>query len=340
MRKSIFHESWWLDALAPGSWRDMTSTRGGHVTGYLRFVERREGGFKICEMPQINRFLGPVVAPHPGKPEVRNRAIHSVISELLERVEEYDHVQMTLGTEFNDLVPFVASGYRVEVQPTFLLDCNAPIDGLWSGLRDKTRNVIRRARERLTVSEIVEADHFVDFYRANLGVEDSYFDLSLIAPAFAAAHGHDQGKIIAAVDANGVVHAQVMLIWDDKYVHYFLSTRNKELAHGGAESLLLWTGIELAQSRGLHFDFDGGITTDTRFRFAVAFGGEPANRFEVTRSTPRFQVARVLRRIPRAVVRRIVPRRLRTYLSNGCAARATGAASWPARALRATDKPV
>jgi len=310
MRKSIFHEDWWLDALAPGSWRDITCTRGGRVAGYLRFVERFEGGLKICEMPQITRFLGPVVMPQPGKTEARNRATHSIISELLERIEEYDHIEMTLDTGFTSLTPFIVSGYEIAVQPTFLLDCNRPTEELWFGLRDKTRNAIRRARERLTVHEIKDVNQFESFYRTNLGETNSYFDLSLITPAFAAAHARNQCKILSAVDSDSNVHAQVLLVWDDKYVHYFLSTRDKDVAHCGAVSLLLWTGIELARSRGLRFDFDGGITTDERFRFAVAFGGELANRFEVVRSTTRYQVAHTLRRIPQALVRRIVPRKL------------------------------
>ena len=311
MRKSIFHESWWLDALAPGSWRDVTCVRGGRVAGYLRFVERLEGGLKICEMPQITRFLGPVVMPQPGKTEARNRATHSIVAELLEQIEEYDHVQITLDTGFSNLATFIASGYDVRVQPTFLLDCNRPTEELWSGLRDKTRNVIRRARERLTIREIDDVNRFVEFYEANLGDKDSYFDLASVAPAFAAARARNQCRLLAAVDSNGKAHAQVLLIWDDTYVHYYLSTRDKEVAHGGAVSLLLWTGIELARSRGLCFDFDGGITTDARFRFSVAFGGEIANRFEITRSTTRYQVAHALRRIPQALVRRIVPTRIR-----------------------------
>ena len=309
MRKSIFHEDWWLDALAPGSWHDVTCIRGGRVAGYLRFVERFEGRLKICEMPQITRFLGPVVMPQSGRTEARNRAAHSIIAELLERIEGYDHVQMTLDTGFTNLTPFVVSGYDVRAQPTFLLDCNRPTEELWLGLRDKTRNVIRRARECLTVREIDDVNRFVDFYRANLGDTDSYFDLSLVAPAFAAARVRNQCKILSAVDPNGNAQAEVLLVWDDKYVHYFLSTRDKKIAHNGAVSLLLWTGIELAQSRRLCFDFDGGITTDERFRFAVAFGGELANRFEVIRSSTRYQVAHTLRRIPRAVLRRIIPRK-------------------------------
>jgi len=310
MRKSIFHEDWWLDAVAPGSWRDVTCIRGGHVAGYLRFVERSEGGLKICEMPTITRFLGPVVMPQSGKVETRNRAVHSIIAELLKGLEGYDKVHMTLDTGFTNLAPFVVSGYKVSVQPTLLLDCNRPTEELWAGLRDKTRNVICRARESLTVREIDDVDQFVEFYRENLGEAESYFDLLSIAPAFAAAHARNQCKIISANDSNGTAHAKVLLIWDDRYVHYFLSTRDKDIAHSGAVSLLLWTGIELARTRGLYFDFDGGITKEERFRFLVAFGGELANRFEITRSTTSCHVRQTLRRIPRALIRRIVPRKM------------------------------
>jgi hypothetical protein len=308
MRKSIFHEDWWLDALAPGTWREVTCTRGGSTVGYLRFLERLEGGVKICAMPEITRFLGPVVAPQSGKTEARIRSTHLIITRLLEQIAGYDHVQMTLDTGFRDLAPFMACGYDVGVQPTLLLDCSRPMDELWDGLRDKTKNVIRRAREHLTVYESVDVERFVDFYRSNLQGAESYFNLSWIAPAFAAAHARQQCKILTAIDSSCLTHAKVFLLWDDRYVHYFLSTRDPTVAHLGAVSLLLWTGIELAQSRGLCFDFDGGIATDARFRFAAAFGGDLANRFEITRSTYRYRVQHTLRRIPRALMRRILPR--------------------------------
>src|SRR5262249_37024612 len=147
MRKSIFHEDWWLDAVSPGRWQEVTCLRGGRAVGYLRCVARRESGMTICEMPQITRFLGPVVTPQSGKTETRLRSTHSIVTELLEQVAGYDHVEMTLDPGFSDLAPFLASGYEVKVHPTFLLDCKREIGDLWAGLRDKTRNVIRRARE-------------------------------------------------------------------------------------------------------------------------------------------------------------------------------------------------
>jgi hypothetical protein len=306
MRKSIFHEDWWLDALAPGRWREVTCERGGRMAGSLRFVERYEGNARICEMPQITRFLGPVIAPQSGKTETRIRSTHSIITELLRQIADSDHVEMTLDAGFGDLAPFLAAGYDVRVHPTFLLDCkNQPIDKLWAGLRDKTKNIIRRARERLTVREIDDINRFTAFYKSNLDGAESYFDLSLLAPAFAAANARQQCKIVAAVDASGTPHAKVFFVWDDKYVHYFLSTRDRHMAHAGAVSLLLWTGIELAHSLGLWFDFDGGIANDARYRIMVAFGGEVANRFDVARSSANYRVQHTIRRIPRALMRRI-----------------------------------
>jgi hypothetical protein len=306
MRKSIFHEDWWLDALAPGRWREVTCERGGRAAGSLRFAERNVGNAKICEMPQITRFLGPVVVPQSGKTETRIRATHSIITDLLRQIAGHDHVEMTLDVGFNDIAPFLAAGYDVKVHPTFLLDCKSrSLDELWAGLRDKTKNIVRRARERLTVCEISDACRFARFYHANLDGEASYFDLSLLPSAFAAARARQQCKIISAVDANGATHAKVFFIWDDKYVHYFLSTRDRNMAHPGAVSLLLWSGIELAHSLGLWFDFDGGINNDARYRFIVAFGGEVANRFDVARSTANYRVQHTIRRIPRALMRRI-----------------------------------
>jgi Acetyltransferase (GNAT) domain len=312
LRKSIFHEDWWLNALAPGRWREVTCLRGGRVAGYLRFVECRKSGLTICRMPQITRFLGPVVTFQPGKAQARTRATYSIITELLEQIAHYDHVEMTVDTNFVDLAAFLAAGYQVKVHPTFLLNCKQEPAELWAGLRDKTKNVIRRAREHLTVCDVDDVSLFTNFYEQNLEGEESYFDLSFLASAYAAAHARQQGKIVAAVDSSGVVHAKVFFIWDDKYFHYFLSTRDRNVAHLGAVSLLVWTGIELAHSRDLCFDFDGGIFNDAKYKFMVAFGGEVANRFEIVRSTPLYEVQRTVRKMPRALMRGILPRRKRS----------------------------
>jgi hypothetical protein len=90
---------------------------------------------------------------------------------------------MTLGTEHADITPFMHAGFEVKVQPTLLLDCGAPLTELWAGLRNKTRNVIRRARERLTVQCIEDALQFTRFYEENLEDDVSYFGAASAAAA-------------------------------------------------------------------------------------------------------------------------------------------------------------
>jgi len=305
MGKPIFHEKWWLDAVAPGSWREVVCIRGGQVVGSLPFEELSQGGLKSCAMPQATRILGPILEIRPGKAESLARSTQSITASLLEQIGKHDHVEMVLGMEHADVTPFLHAGFEVKVQPTLLLNCKPPLPELWAGLRDKTRNAIRRAREQLTVQCIEDVRQFTRFYEENLEDDTPYFSLAASAAATAAACDHKQGKIVAAMGADGVAHAMVVFLWDEYQVYYFHSSRKKNLAHAGAVSLLLWTGIELAHSRGLWFDFDAGLAKVSRYKFLVSFGGEIANRYEVTRSTRIYRVQHGIRRIRRAVAHRL-----------------------------------
>jgi Acetyltransferase (GNAT) domain len=305
MSKTIFHEKWWLDAVAPGSWREVVCIRGGQVVGSLPFEELSHGGLKVCAMPQATHVLGPMLEIRPGKAESLARSTQSITDCLLQQVGKYHHVEMTLDTGYADITPFLHAGFEVKLEPTLLLDCKAPLTELWAGLRDKARNVIRRAREQLTIQCIKDVSQFTRFYEENLEDDEPYFSLAASATATAAACDHKRGKIVAATSADGVAHAMVVFLWDDHRVYYYHSSRKKNLAHVGAVSLLLWTGIELAHSRGLWFDFDAGLTKLSRYKFLIAFGGEIANRYEVTRSTRIYRVQHGIRRIRRAVALRL-----------------------------------
>jgi Acetyltransferase (GNAT) domain len=324
MRKSIFHEDWWLDAVAPGRWREVTHLRGGRIAGTLRYYERSEAGMKISDMPPITRTLGPFLTPGYMTPEMRktesrNRETHAIIAELLSQTSGLNHIEMMLDTQFGDLTPFLHAGYSIELHPTLLLDCTQPVKDLWAGLRDKVRNAVRRARECLTIRDIDDVAVFEHFYRKNLADETSYFDLSLLRPVLAAARARRQCRIVAAIDDNDVPHAMAVFIWDDECVYYFLSSRNKMLAHPGSVSLLIWAGMKLAHSRELRFDFDGGVEKESRYKFLVSFGGKPANRFRVLRSNSLYRTQLAFRKAPRAMFRSLShlsvhARRMRKFL--------------------------
>jgi hypothetical protein len=127
MRKTIFHEKWWLDAVAPGSWREVVCIRGGQVVGSLPFEELSRGGLKVSAMPQATHVLGPMLEIRPGKAESLARSTQSITDCLLQQVGKHHHVEMILGTEYADITPFLHAGFEVKPEPTLLLDCKPPL---------------------------------------------------------------------------------------------------------------------------------------------------------------------------------------------------------------------
>ncbi len=277
MRKTIFHEDWWLDIVAPDHWSEIASDRG-----YLRYAYTSTMMFRSIQMPPLTRILGPVIELDGKKNESRQRAAFGEVCDLLDELPDFDRIEFKLDPSFTDVLAFQARGFRAGVQHTFQTDCRRPEDELWADMRDKTRNIIRRGHDNLTVEEIADATAFKNFYADNLGGEKSYFGLYLIPEIFEAARARGQARILAAVDKKGTIHAQTFFLWDDESYYYFLSSRNRGIAHPGAVSTLIWAGMRHARELGLTFDFDG-VTSQSRYQFMVGFGGRPATRFIVTK---------------------------------------------------------
>lgn len=306
MRETIFQEAWWLDIAAPG-WRELTVEAGGRTVARLRYRPTTQGPFRLCGPPPMSRVAAPVVLDVAGhKPESRQRRALALIGELLDRLPPFDLVRFALDAAETDILPYLGRDFRPLVQHTFLIDCAKAPEAIWAGLRDKTRNVVRRARERLEVTELADAERFVAFYRQNLGDARSYVALDLVPALFAAAFARDRGRILAATDAQGRPHAMVMILWDARACYYYLSTRDAKVADLGAVGLLVWRAMAEAQRRGLVFDLDG-VTSASRLQFLLGFGGAVASRFVVERGSLAWDAYAGLRDFGRRVLGRRHP---------------------------------
>ena len=207
----------------------------------------------------------------------------------------YHHIHFTLGPGDVDLTAFRIAGFRFGVENTFLVDCRDTRTALWEAMRDKTRNLVRRAAEKLTVREETDAAAFAAFYVENLEGATCAFDPGVIEPLYRALSAHGQGKLMAAYDGAGRKHAEIQIVWDEERCYFHLSTRDRRIADLGAVSLLVWTAIEEAQRRNLVLDLDG-FTSASQFQFLVGFGGAVAMRLMVQRESGLFALASRARR--------------------------------------------
>lgn len=285
LNPTIFHEAWWLDAAAPGAWAEATVRSGDRVLGRLPYLLRRGRiGGTWCQMPTFCHFLGPAIDPGRGAPCNRTLRRDQILRDLIRGLPPHAVFSQRMHRGLSDVMVFSESGFHADAQFTFEIAPDHP-DRLWSAMRDKTRNVIRRATERLEVTDDLAPADFARIYveQALATGVPSYYPQDGLARITAAAIGRERGRILAAKTPDGQVVAAIFCVWDRQCCYYLLSTRRRD-AENGATAMLLWEAIQQASARGLIFDFDGLLTPGNRV-FFLGFGGTVRPRFHVTRQT-------------------------------------------------------
>lgn len=236
-----------------------SSLPGGLVVGRLPYRKvKLYNSINVLDMPLLAHVLGPVVAPQfAGSSFPRALKEFSIVGELIAQLPRASRVSFRLHGETSNTLAFEAAGFTttssftVEVAP-------ASSDTVWKQMRDKTRNVIRRAGECLHVCEIDDVDRFLEFYERNLhskGRTNDYnrrISFRLITECL----HRNAGRILVALDRDGNIQAGVFTVWDKSREYYFMATRRLD-ALNGATTLLIWEALQHASSNSLLFDMDG-----------------------------------------------------------------------------------
>lgn len=296
---TIFHEPWWLEIACDGGYREATVSNDGKIIGRLPYAcVTKFSRLRMLGMPNLTHVLGPAFAPQYAMTDLRSLKQLAITRQLIQQLPRALHVSFRLHAGLQDTLAFNEAGFQTSVNFTVVIP-PAPVDAMWRQMRDKTRNVIRRARERHRVEELGEPAAFLDFYENNLrerGVRNHY-QTRICLPLMRAALQRGAGRILVARDPAGDEQGAVFTIWDDKVAYYFMSTRTKAAANG-VINLLIWEAIQHAAAHGRTFDMD--MLHVQRHHLPnhlllTGFGGVLQPRFMVSRTAPVLRVARELR---------------------------------------------
>lgn len=281
---TIFHEPWWLNIASRGSYQEVREEVGGKLAGRLPFIVSKKFGTMTLEMPMLTHFLGPAVEPGTGTDANRLLRSIAITRNLIDRLPPASGTRFKLHRGITDTIAFEASGFRTEVQFTAEIVPDSE-DTLWRRMRDKTRNVIRRAQERLTVTDAFGPGAFMQFYEETLGRRGlkNYYDSSLVIALITEAVRRGVGRVLVALNDQSRPLSGIFVIWDGSAEYYLLSARSPD-AGNGAVSLLIWTAIRHAAQKGIVFDFDGarGLGDSS---FYCGFGAAPVPRYWVSRNS-------------------------------------------------------
>ena len=286
MAPTIFHEDWWLDIASDGIRKEAVVETGGQLVGRLPYVvKKRYGVVKTVGMPNLVHALGPAIAVRSrSKRDATATRDITIMQDLVRQVCPAAFVNFRLHRGIANTLAFNALGYRSDVAYTVEV-APAPDALLWKNMRDKTRNIIRRAEESLRIDEDWSAAQFIDFYEANLRLRrrDNLYDSLTARELLEQTMLRKRGRLVAAINAAGEPEAAVFTIHDQESEYYFMSTRSPSSSNG-AISLLIWTALRRAAACGRIFDMDGLHVGDGVFpnlHLLTGFGGTIRPRYIV-----------------------------------------------------------
>jgi len=151
---------------------------------------------------------------------------------------------------------------------TFRSSPDSSLEEKWKGLDPKTRNLIRTAGDRLSITPNGSIEDVIELSRQHR--QDSYQnDDNALRRIALAASAACQAVTLAARDTSGRCAGAATLVWDSAVLYYWQASIDRSIS--GCSNLLVWESMKFAHAMGRVFDLDG-FHSESSARFTASFG--------------------------------------------------------------------
>ena len=289
----IFQEPWWLDAVAPSAWREITVSSGGVLRARWPIYEEQRGLFHVITLPPLTHRLGPWLDLGDATKSARRYEVEKdLTNELLEQLPSYDILQINCHSGITNMLPFVWNGFEETARYTYVIDLAQSEEELWGALRENIRRESRKARKQLTIETTTDIEACIKLIGKSYARQGNPnpFDSQPMRRLDAACAQRGRREILVARDESGALHAALYLVWDSKVTYYLAGGADPELRTSGAHSLLVWEAILRSKARSVEFDMTGSMVESIE-RFFRAFGGQQRVYFSLNKMSRRARIA-------------------------------------------------
>lgn len=277
---SVFEQPWWLNIVAPGKWRESFALdKKGNVIARLAYVADNKNVY----MPKLTQTLGIWMAQ-----EIRSDygAQKAAINEIYEDLRGYSSINIALGTENQYVLPFRWLGFRIEPGFSYRLSNLSDCDALYRNFGSTAKKNIKSAKNKVTISDKTDVDTLWEMLNKTFEAQNRKNPMSkeLVFKIVEKCEATGHGKYFDARDPDGNVHACAYFVYDEKVCYYLLGASDSKYRSSGAQSLILWHGIQFAAEHSAEFDFEGSMIEGIE-HFFKQFGGKCLPYFSVKKQS-------------------------------------------------------
>jgi hypothetical protein len=307
-QRSVFAESWWLDAAtgSPDGWRPnlLLDAQGDARAAWPLAARASRHGLVGTGAP-YTPWLGPLLPDRDGGGVARTSADVELLEELAGMLDDWAHVEAACMPELDYWTPLSWHGFTQTTRTTWRLPAGMSSDELRAGLRKGTRSTLTATERDALVVEPGMIDELLLACEATFAAQD-IADVparTVLERVARAATQRDRGEILAVRTASGELASAGLFVWDDRLTYNLANGRIPDSGATGAPTALLFNAITRAMARGTGFDFEGSMLKPVE-KFVRGFGGTPVDYSVVRRSSDawvrhvagRRRVKRLLRR--------------------------------------------
>lgn len=260
----VFLNDWWLDAVCgEQNWDVALAENKDEINGALPYCFSNRFGFRLLRMPKLTGFLGPWIKyPDDQKYATKLSYEMDVFRSLIDALPQFDFFRLRFHYSVTNWMPFYWKGFEQTTRYTYIIGLDN-IDAVFNGFKSSVRGKIRKASEIISVSDDRPLTDFyrlfcMTFERQKVKSPVSFDYLNRIDLALA---DKKQRKIFYAVDAEGLVHSALYLIWDNQSAYLLMLGEDPALRNSGAGIFLVWEAIKFTKNELAldKFDFLGSM---------------------------------------------------------------------------------
>lgn len=280
----IFHQTWWLEAVAPGRWEILKIEKGGQIFASMPYIKKKKFGLTFINMPLLTQHLGPWIKPLPGKYSSRLSKEKELMNDLIKQLPKFDFFRQRFSPNITNWLPFYWSKFEQTTRYTYQIEDISDPDKLWKGMQGNIRREIKKARNKVQTKHSDDAETMWKLCQMNFEEKNESMNTSLktFLRLDAACREHEARQIFFAIDKDGNIHAGLYLVWDKESAYYLMGGADPKFRTSGAASLLMFEAIKFASQKTKRFDFEGSMIESVE-RFFRGFGGRQQPLFEITK---------------------------------------------------------
>jgi len=172
--RGLFRREWWLDAVAPGAWQEITVRRDGTTRAHLAFVVRSRLGVRSLTAPRLSPRLGPWVDAGDGRSSTRLAREEELLNELIDALPAHDRFHQHCEPRFTNWLPFYWRGFTQTTRYSYVLDDLTDIDVVWDAFEQRRRRDVRSAESTLQVDDERGTDELATLDRKSTRLNSSH----------------------------------------------------------------------------------------------------------------------------------------------------------------------